>query len=81
MNMENNHICPKCNSTMAKGTLRSYKSYYPIQWKESLPTSIVNLVSGLFTKHPTVFAYKCTRCGYIEQYVEVKDDTTTPPIL
>lgn len=63
--------CPKCRSRMEEGFVQDFYQHQvrtPV-WIEGPPEK--SFWSGLRTKgkrqHP-VMTYRCTRCGFLEQY-------------
>jgi uncharacterized OB-fold protein len=62
-----NKICPKCNSNMLKGLILTPGGVVGARWQEE--STISKLFNNL-KKLPKIFAYKCEKCGFVENYVE-----------
>ncbi|MEI6462648.1 MAG: PF20097 family protein [bacterium] len=62
---EEQHMCPKCNSTMEKGII--YDIGY---WRKGdlARRKIEKALNGI----SLVNSYKCQKCGFVEMYEEKK---------
>ena len=69
--------CPKCEGTMEEGFIADRRSRLlsdASQWVEGAPEGFLFLgvKTGGRDKH-RVAAYRCTRCGYLEQYARDRE--------
>lgn len=63
--------CPKCRARMEEGFVKDYYQHQvrPPMWIEGRPEK--SFWSGIRTKgkrQHEIATYRCTRCGYLEQY-------------
>jgi ribosomal protein S27AE len=64
--MEETKKCPKCDSQMDKGLMLTAGAIVGVRWHKGEP----GLLGAIVAKHPKIWAYKCVKCGYLENYVE-----------
>ncbi|MEA3558457.1 MAG: hypothetical protein U9R75_04310 [Candidatus Thermoplasmatota archaeon] len=74
--------CPKCSGEMVCGALidRGYTSSERQQWKQECKEK-----SDMYTDLYDVISYKCTGCGYLENYAfkpeSDKNEEEGPPVI
>ena len=62
--MKNSKVCPKCNSS----------NVIKIPCKASKMGKWNNAVIWIGLKHFDVTRYMCSECGFIEEWIDIKDD-------
>jgi len=66
--MNQSKICPKCGAGMEKGLMLTPGAIVGVRWQKGEPNKWLNLLGKL----PKVEAYGCSKCRYIENYIEEK---------
>jgi predicted nucleic-acid-binding Zn-ribbon protein len=64
--MEKTKKCPKCSSEMEKGLMLTPGAVVGVRWQRGEPNKWFNMLNKL----PKVDAFRCVKCGYLENYVE-----------
>lgn len=60
--------CPKCQGEMEKGLMLTPGGVVGVRWSKGEPGFFGTVVIN----KPKIFAYSCSKCGFIESYVEQK---------